>query len=102
MGQASETIDAQYIASLLANDWGFWYTATTNLKGLRKMASAMLALNETEKNDITSKIDRLQEAIEKEPKTTAWKMRSVIGTKKRWYNPVETAETVGEFGIWRL
>lgn len=54
-GPGSETIDAQYVASLLANDWGFWYTVTTNLKGLRKIASTMPALNETEKNDITSK-----------------------------------------------
>jgi hypothetical protein len=27
-------------------------------------------------------------------------MRSKIGTKKQWYNPVERPETVGGFGIW--
>jgi hypothetical protein len=40
------------------------------------------------------------EKIEKEPKTFGWKMRAKIGTKKKWYNPVERPETVGGFGIW--
>ena len=75
---------------------------TTNLKGLRKAVSETIELDENEKSDISSKIERLLEVIESEPKTTGWKMRSVIGAKKRWYNPVETTETVGEFGIWRL
>lgn len=101
-GQAPEAIDARYIASLLSKDWGFWYTVTTNLKGLRKAVSEMTDLNATEKSDIRSKIGKLLEIIDNEPKTAGWKMRSVIGTKKRWYNPVETTETVGEFGIWRL
>jgi hypothetical protein len=102
VGQEAETIDAQYVASLLAKDWGFWYTATTNLNGLRKVASAMPALNDAERSDVTSKVDKLLEVIENEPKTTNWKIRSIIGAKKRWYNPVETTQTVGEFGIWRL
>jgi hypothetical protein len=101
-GQAPEAIDTRYIASLLSKDWGFWYTVTTNLDGLRKAVSEMTYLNETERNDISSKIGKLLEIIDHEPKTAGWKMRSVIGTKKRWYNPVETTETVGEFGIWRL
>jgi hypothetical protein len=101
-GQAPETIDMRYVASLLAKDWGFWYTVTTNLKGLRSAASEMTELNEAEKSDITSKISILLEVIENEPKSTGWKMRSTIGTKKRWYEPVESSQTVGEFGIWRL
>jgi len=101
-GHAPETIDGHYVASLLAKDWGFWYTVTTNLNGLRKAVSDMPSLNETEKSDITSKIGKLLELIEKEPKTSGWKMRSIVGAKKRWYNPVETSQTVGEFGIWRL
>jgi hypothetical protein len=101
-GHAPETIDGHYVASLLAKDWGFWYTVTTNLNGLRKAVSDVPSLNETEKSDITSKIGKLLELIEKEPRTSGWKMRSIVGAKKRWYNPVETSQTVGEFGIWRL
>jgi hypothetical protein len=31
-----------------------------------------------------------------------WKARSKIGARKRWYEPVETEDTVGDFGIWRM
>jgi hypothetical protein len=36
------------------------------------------------------------------PKSTGWKIRSVMGVRRKWYNPVETTQTVGEFGIWRV
>jgi len=78
------------------------YTVTTDLNGLCKAASEMAELNETEKTDMTPKISKLLERIESEPKATGWKMRSTIGAKKRWYEPVETSQTVGELGIWRL
>ena len=101
-GQTQESIDMRFVASLLAKDWGFWYTATTNLKGLKKAVTEMVELNETEKSDIASKISKLLERIDNEPKTTGWKMRSTIGARKKWYETVETSQTVGEFGIWRL
>ena len=101
-GQTPEIIDVRFVASLLAKDWGFWYTATTNLKGLKKAVTEMVELNETEKSDIASKISKLLERIENEPKTTGWKMRSAIGARKKWYETVETSQTIGEFGIWRL
>jgi len=95
-------INADFIATLLAADWGFWYTVTANLKGLKQYVTEAPNLTESEKQDVTSKIDNLSKAIDDKPKGTGWKMRSVIGTKRKWYNPVETGQTVGEFGIWRL
>lgn len=106
-----EGIDASYIAKLLAKDWGFWYTATTNLKKLRKVITEIDELGpevgidpkQIEKKDreeIALKIENLLERIDKEPKSFGWKMRAKVGTKKRWYNPVERPETVGGFGIW--
>ncbi|MGQ9726225.1 MAG: hypothetical protein ACUVQW_04845 [Candidatus Bathycorpusculaceae bacterium] len=108
---AKESIDASYIAKLLSDNWGFWYTATTNLKKLEKFVSEIdkigLEVNinpeQIEKRDreeIVEKIKLLLDRIEKEPKSFAWRMRAKIGTKKRWYNPVERPETVGGFGIW--
>ncbi len=99
---APQMIDARYIARLLSRDWGFWYTVTTNLKGLRNAVAGMSTLDDGEKSDIASKTDKLLEVIENEPKSSSWKMRAIIGTKKRWYESVETAQTVGEFGIWKL
>jgi hypothetical protein len=106
-----ESIDTLYIAKILAQDWGFWYTATTNLKNIKKFITEMDKLGteadinpkqieKKEREDITEKIEAILERIEKEPKSFGWKMRAKIGTKKKWYNPVERPETVGGFGIW--
>ncbi len=106
-----EAIDASYIAKLLARDWGFWYTATTNLKKIDKFASEIEkfgpeagidpdSLEEEDREDIAGKVENLLERIDRESKSLKWKMRAKVGTKKRWYNPVERPETVGGFGIW--
>lgn len=97
-----ETISVERISKLLARDWGFWYTVTTNLAGLENHVKQMDELLPIEKDELVSKILQNQSAIASAPKTFRWKLRSLTGTRKRWYNPVETEETVGEFGIWRL
>jgi hypothetical protein len=94
--------NAAYIARLLARDWGFWYTVTTNLRGVRDLLPTMEALSEEEEGIIASRIAELLAYIEREPKSLRWKMRARIGPRMRWYELVETAETVGGFGIWRL
>ncbi len=106
-----EAIDASYLAKLLSDDWGFWYTATTNLKKIHRLVSELdkfgpeAGVNprkvlEKDREEIVKKIDTILEAIDNAPKSFGWKMRSKIGTKKRWYNPVERPDTVGGFGIW--
>jgi hypothetical protein len=106
-----ESIDSSYIAKILAQDWGFWYTATTNLKNLRKFIAEIDKLGseaginpkrieEKDREQIASRIEAMLERIDREPKSFGWRMREKIGTKKRWYNPVERPETVGGFGIW--
>ncbi len=106
-----ESIDASYIAKLLSGDWGFWYTATTNLKKIKKFVSDIDKLGaeaeidpsrfeKEDREEIARKIESLLERIDREPKSFKWKMRSKAGTKKRWYNPVERPDTVAGFGIW--
>jgi len=106
-----EDIDASHIAKLLSEDWGFWYTATTNLKKINRFVSEIDKLgaeaeidpNRFEKEDreeIVRKTEALLEKIDREPKSFKWKMRSKVGTTKKWYNHVEREETVGGFGIW--
>jgi len=102
LAEESNRINAKFISTKLASDWGFWYTVTTNLKGLKQYASEAQNLTDDEKEDLASKLDRLLELIEKEPKSSGWKLRSITGTKRKWYNHVETSQTVSEFGIWRL
>jgi hypothetical protein len=74
---------------LLADDWGFWYTVKTNLGKVQVFLGEYKGLTETDRNDIRSKIDTLSKAIEDEPKSLKWKMRSKIGTSKKWYTEVE-------------
>lgn len=106
-----EAINACYMAKLLAEDWGFWYTALTNLQNIKRFVSELdklgpdakiepHAIPEKERNDIIMKIDTLVNKMEAEPKSFGWKMRAKVGTKKQWYCHVERPETVGGFGIW--
>ncbi|TKJ30177.1 MAG: hypothetical protein CEE40_05895 [Chloroflexi bacterium B3_Chlor] len=97
-----DTINASYIATLLSKDWGFWYTLTTNLKGIMDLLPTAEALSDDERRIIKGRVDELLAHIDAQPKTMGWKARSKIGPKKRWYEPVETEDTVGDFGIWRM
>jgi hypothetical protein len=74
-------IDADYIASVLADDWGYWRTASGTLE---QVTGAAPALGE--------KAERLWKRVEDEPKTRRFKMRARVGERRRWY---ELPETIG-------
>ena len=106
-----EAINSAYITKLLADDWGFWYTVTTNLQNIKRFVTELEKLgpeakidpalfSEKERKDIVVKIDGLVSKIEAEQKSFGWKMRAKVGTKKQWYCHVERPDTVGGFGIW--
>jgi len=106
-----EAINASYVAKLLAQDWGFWYTVTTNLQNIKRFVTELDKLGaevkidpklilQEERGNINTKIDMLVKKIEDEPKSFGWKMRAKVGTKKQWYCHVERPDTVGGFGIW--
>ena len=85
-------INGRYIAKLLADDWGFWYDATENLKKLKAYLSQMAEegrLTEEERERIVEKVDLLLKMIDEEPKTKKWRKRAKAGTKKKWYREVE-------------
>lgn len=87
-----EQINMKYIAKIMADDWGFYYTTTTNLK---KIEASLLKYNNltTEQRDIiSSRIQKLLQGIEDEPKKLGWKIRARVGTSKKWYNEVEEVE----------
>jgi hypothetical protein len=87
-GESSETVDIEYIASLLADDWGFYYTVNQNLGRLKDfVATAPVA--EALRTTLESKLDRLEAEIEAAPKSRRWKLRAKIGARKKWYQDVE-------------
>ena len=71
---------------------------STHLKGVKELAPDY-GVEGQDLKDITSKIDKILEYIDAEKKGMKWKSRSIVGSKKAWYRPVETTETVGDFGI---
>ena len=101
-GDVTDAVNVDRIARLLSDDWGFWYTVTSNLQGIKSLLPKLSGISEEERSKLLLKTESLLARIDSEAKTTGWKLRAVVGSKKRWYQPVETMETVGEFGIWRL
>ncbi|MEM3607727.1 MAG: hypothetical protein QW238_02550 [Candidatus Bathyarchaeia archaeon] len=106
-----ESINMDYIAGLLSEDWGFWYTATTNLRRIRDFTLHVdslgpkanidpAALTMEDIRDIAGKVDRILKEVDEKPKSLKWRVRSKVGVGKRWYNPVETDKTTGGLGIW--
>jgi len=84
-----ETVNMNFIAKLLSDNWGFWYTTKTNLGKAQEFLWEYKGLTDSDRQDIKSKIEKLLKTIEDEPKSLKWKMRSKIGTSKRWYTEVE-------------
>jgi hypothetical protein len=84
-----DTIDIRYIATTLAKDWGFYYTVTENLRKIQNRLSSFPELGDEDRRDISGKIQAMLKIIEDEPKTTSWKIRARVGTKKKWYREVE-------------
>lgn len=83
-----ERIDDGYIASVLCTDWGFCYTATTNLNKVRGFLGRYKEVDVDEQATVAERIDRLLTRIHYEPKSLRWKMRAKVGTRIRWYNEV--------------
>ncbi len=71
------------------NEWGWYYTATMNLNKVKKFANDYPQLSSEDKDIVGKRVDRLLAYIEEQPKSFKWRMRSKVGTKTMWYNPVE-------------
>ncbi|HKM77871.1 MAG TPA: hypothetical protein VJZ03_02245, partial [Candidatus Bathyarchaeia archaeon] len=76
--------------SLCGSDWGLWMTVTTNLKKVKTHLTQFESLSDEDKEIVDKKIVRILEIIDSTPKSTSWKMRAKIGTKKKWYRTVDT------------
>ena len=85
-------INSAHIARILANDWGFYYTVTTNLRKIRTDFQYLYqnVIPESLVRDLNEKTDQLLRDIEKAPKSFGWKMRAKVGPKKKWYQEVDS------------
>ena len=83
-----DSINAAWVAKLCAGDWGLWRTLTGNLATCRDHLERY-DLSPGERDQITAGINALLERLESEPKSRAWKLRAMIGERKRWYTTPE-------------
>jgi hypothetical protein len=79
-----ETIDLGYVTSLAATSWPWWKTMHSNLDFLLSDPPPALGLE-----PLRSRLLQLHDAIEREPKGLAWKMRALGGSRIQWYADVE-------------
>ena len=65
-------INESYIARRFADDWGFWYTATTNLDRVKQHVDTVAALTDDERARVKQMADHLRARIDAEPKIKGW------------------------------
>lgn len=83
-----DQINTRYLGHLLADDWGFYHTATTNLGKVKAAMAGVAALGPEQRAAIAQQADQLLRALEDVPKTRRWQGRAKVGTKRVWYNEV--------------
>jgi hypothetical protein len=81
-------VDGDYVAQLLAGDWGLWRTATMNLERVRGTL-ARYELAPEQEEIVRARLDDLRSKIDAEPKTTKWKVRARVGERVKWYDEPE-------------
>ena len=87
-----EMVNAKYIAKVLAKDWGFYYTVTTNLDRIRDYSKTLQGLSPTDIETVAQRVETLLTRIDQEEKSLGWKMRAKVGTGVRWYQVVDELE----------
>ena len=79
-----EKVDASFIASVCADDWGWYKTVTTNIERSVDLVDDFLAGQE--KEVYVSRARQLRQTIEAAPKSLRWQTRARIGEARRWYD----------------
>jgi len=87
-------INGKRIAKILSDDWGFYYTVTTNMDKFLEFVKGLDKIDDEQRDLIVSRVTKLRQLIEDEPKSRGWKRRAKIGTKKRWYKIVHTMDEI--------
>jgi hypothetical protein len=93
LGQSdTETINLDHVAQLCGKDWGLWRTTTMNLGKVSQLAQGYDQLTAEQKAHIVSQVEAALAWIEDEPKSLAWRLRSRVGDRVKWYKDVDEVE----------
>jgi hypothetical protein len=89
----NDTINGKFIANLLGNDWGFYYTTILNLEKIRcGIDTHQHLFQPLDIGTIRDRLDQLKLTIENAPKSLRWKARAALGPKVKWYTDVDEVE----------
>lgn len=84
-----EGVSLARLRSVLGKDWGFCHTVERNLRKVGELWSQEPLA--APMHDVPTQVTALLQAIEDAPKSRAWRLRSRVGERVRWY---ETPEEV--------
>lgn len=85
----SETINLDRVAGLCAADWGLWRTTTMNLEKVRTLSKGYPQLSSADKELLAAQVEATLTKIAAEPKSVAWRLRSRVGDRVKWYKDVD-------------
>ena len=85
----AERISLPRVAAVLGNDWGFCHTMERNLGQVLELWAEEPLPGAA--HDVAAQVRTIQAAIEAAPKSLAWRMRSRIGERVKWYETPEEA-----------
>jgi hypothetical protein len=88
----SKRVNLKYIAKLMADDWGFYYTSIMNLNKVQAAVVGVPVLSDEDRIIINEKAEAIIKILENEPKSGKWKSRAKTGTSKIWYKEVSDWE----------
>jgi hypothetical protein len=83
---APESINVTRIASVLADDWGFWFDARSNLT---RILDREPTTDTNQLGELREKVEKIISKIDSEPKSRNWEKRKLVGTRKKWWDEVE-------------
>lgn len=82
-------VDLARVLGVLGDDWGFWYTAVSNLDKAAAFVSAHPGLDPERRRALGVRVDEIRAQLDAAPKSRRWRMRARVGPRVRWYEPVE-------------
>jgi hypothetical protein len=85
-----ELINLPILQNLCGDDWGLFTTVTENLTMIYQMVlNSDFKLSGSISGILLNRLNELNQALISYPKSTRWKMRSLIGKRIPWYEEVE-------------
>lgn len=89
-----DRINRLAVAAPLLSDWGFYYTATTNIRKIACSLQDYDVLSGKDKDIVRERAEDLLSYLENLPKGFKWKARASLGTKIKWYNEVDEWDVI--------